>query len=103
MKETPVGIAKHACHFRGEGGCVEPLPSFPDVHEVDRLAIVVGNIRSSAAAQRGVVTLAKRHRETSSESSDARNRPAREQFPLESVGCLGEREVIAIAQHKVMS
>ena len=103
MKEATVGIAKDARDFGREGGCVEPLPSFPDVEEMDWLAIVIGNICSPTAAQRSIVALAKRHRETGSESSDTRNRPTREQFPLEAMGCLGEWQVIAIAEHKIMS
>jgi hypothetical protein len=51
MEETTVRIAKHARDFWGEWGCVEPLPCFPYVHEVDWLAIVIGNICSSTTAQ----------------------------------------------------
>jgi hypothetical protein len=46
VEETTVGIAEHAWAFGGEGGCIEPLSSFSDVKETDRLAIVVLNIGS---------------------------------------------------------
>src|SRR5271157_5691725 len=85
VEETTVGIAENARVFGGEGGCIEPLSSFPDVKEMDRLAIVVGNICSPTAAQGSIVTLTEAHRETGSEASDTRDRPTREQLALDAV------------------
>ncbi len=104
MKEAPVRSACDADGFRRKWGRVKELISrVSRVKEMDGLAVVVGHIRAVAAAEGGVVALSQRNRETRGEARNSRNCPTGKQLSLDPVGRPGERQLVTIADDKVMS
>ena len=73
------------------------------VEEVDGCAVVVRYVGAVAATERGIVAFAEGKRETSSKTCNSRNRPTGKQLSLDSVGGLGKRQLIAVAEDKVVS
>ena len=67
------------------------------------MAAIVGHIRAVASAKGGVVALSQRNRETRGEAGNSRNRPTGKQLPLDPVRRPGERQLVTVADDKVMS
>ena len=103
MKKAALCVSHAAQDFLREGrGIEEQMLRISRVKEVNRLAVVVGHVGPATAAQRLVVILSKCDRETGIETGDSRNCPARKQFALDPVGRPGERQIVAIADDKIV-
>src|SRR5256886_4254280 len=103
MEEAALCVSDAAQGFRREGrGIEEQMLRISRVKEVNRLAVVIGHVGPATAAQRLVVILSKCARETVIEAGDSRNCPARNQFALDPVGRPGERQIVAIADGKIV-
>src|SRR6266581_3704104 len=103
MEEPALCVTDGAKGFRREGGGIEEeIPRLSRVEEMNRLTVVVRHIGAATAAQRVIVILGKGDRETGIETRDSRNCPAGEQLTLDAVGRSGERQIVAIADDKIV-
>src|SRR6266576_3489974 len=103
MEEAALCVSDAAQGFRREGrGIEEQMLRISRVKEVNRLAVVIGHVGPATAAKRVVVVLGKCDWETGIETRDSRYCPAREQLALDAVGRPGERQIVAIADDKIV-
>src|SRR3989441_8630696 len=103
MEEAALCVSDAAQGFRREGrGIEEQMLRISRVKEVNRLAVVIGHVGPATAAKRVVVILSKCERETGIETGESRNCPSRKQFALDHVGRRGERQIVGIADSKIV-
>src|SRR6266849_6143018 len=113
MEEAPVRVACDADGFREkwgkrhtvrvQGDVEETISLLARVEEVDGCAVIVRYVGAVAATERGIVTFTEGKRETRSEACNSRKRPTGKQLSLHPAGGPGKRQLIAVAEDKVVS
>ena len=78
------------------------MARFSRIQEMNVLASVIRHVSAVATAEGVVVVFGECDRKACREARYSRNRPSAQQFAAHSVGGPGERQIIAIADDKIM-